>query len=231
LSLQSIEENSVRIGGLTLLVDSAVRALPDPLLLRYQRAIVLGSLREDVSYLPVIDRVFEHLSLSHFYKPPWPGGFVPLLTPGARLAGTYHFRAAVREYRAGRTAAGFVKLGRVAHLLSDMACPVHVHRRVHDTDLYEWYVESHRRELAALPMSEIPARKTPARLIHDLAAFTARFPADRTQHRLGRALERRGLARSICKRQVAEHARAIIPVASAHMAGLFRLFLERARAG
>lgn len=217
----------MRINGLALLVDRAVEILGEPELERYRRAIVLGSLREDVSYIPVVGRVVEHLSPGHFYKPPLPGGFIPFFWPGPRIQGSYYFAKAVRAHRAGRAAAGFVQLGRVAHLLSDMACPVHVHRRFHDTDLFEWYVEAHRSELAALPVPDIPRASAPARLIRDLARYTACFPADATQHWLGRALERRGLLERVPKEQVAEHARAIIPVAAAHMAGLFRLYLER----
>ena len=216
----------MRINGLSLLVDEAVARLDRPELTRYRRAVVLGSLREDVVYVPVLGRVLEHLSLSHLYGPPWPGGFVPLLTPGPRLAGTYYFRRAVREYRAGHRAAGFVQLGRVAHLLSDMACPVHVHRHVHDTDLFEWYVESHRQELAQLPPALEPDAHSPAQLIGALARFTAGFPGDPTQNRVGRWLRQRHLVRAPDRRAVAGHARAIIPVAIAHMTALFRLYLR-----
>lgn len=219
----------MRINGLAMLVDRAVRLCDDPQLTAYRSAIIIGSLREDVSYAPVIGRVFEHWSLSHFYGPPWPGGFVPLLTPGARLAGAYYFGKAVRAYRAGRVAAGYVLLGRVAHLLSDMACPVHVHRYIHDTDTFEWYVEAHVDELAALPVGALPEARSPAAVIASQARFTARFPGDASQHMLGRALKRRGLLRALDKRQVAAQARAIIPVAIAHMAALLRLYIARTR--
>ncbi len=217
----------MRINGLALLVNNAVKVVPAPALRRYREAIVLGSLREDVSYLPGLGAVVGDCSLSQFYKRRLPGGFVRFLWPGARSKGAYFFRKAVREYRAGRRGAGFVQLGRVAHLLSDMACPVHVHRRVHDTDLFEWYIESHCEELGALPVPPIPEVGSPAQLIASLARFTARFTADATQWPVGRALKKRGIMRAIPKAEVAQHARAIIPVATAHMAGLFRLYLDR----
>lgn len=219
----------MRINGLAMLVDRAVRLCDDPQLTAYRSAIILGSLREDVSYVPILGRVLEHWSLSHFYGPPWPGGFVPLLTPGARLAATYYFRKAVRAYRAGRVAAGYVLLGRVTHLLSDMACPVHVHRYIHDTDTFEWYVEAHVEELAALPVGTLPKAGSPAALIASMASFTAQFPGDPSQHLIGRALRRRGLLRGLATRQVAEQARAIIPVAVAHMAALLHLYTARTR--
>lgn len=221
----------MRINGLAMLIERAVRLLDDPHLTEYRSAIILGSLREDVRYLPGLGRVFEHWSLSHFYGPPWPGGFIPLLTPGARLAGRYYFFKAVRAYRADRPAAGYVQLGRVAHLLADMACPVHVHRHVHDTDGFEWYVEAHARELAALPVGAIPEARSPAALIEALARHTARFPGDPTQNAIGRALKRRGLVRGLDKRRVAEHARAIIPVAITHMAALLRQYARETRGG
>lgn len=220
----------MRINGLAMLIDSAVRLLDEPQVTEYRSAMILGSLREDVGYVPVLGCVFEHWSLSHFYGPPWPGGFIPFLWPGPRLAGTYYFAKAVRAYREGRVAAGFTQLGRVAHLLSDMACPAHVHRYIHDTDTFEWYVEAHARELAALPVGPIPEARSPAAVIAALARFTARFPGDSTQHYIGRALKRRGLLRPLDKRQVADHARAIIPVAIAHMAALLRLYARRIRA-
>lgn len=217
----------MRINGLALLVDSAVEAVSHPVLQRYRKAIVLGSLREDVVYIPIVGTVFEHWSLSHFYKPPLPGGFIPLLWPGARRKATRYFRAAVRKHRAGNTAAGFVTLGRVAHLLSDMACPVHVHRRPHDRDTFEWYVESHCDELRKLSVPDIPSAESAAQLIERMARFTAQFPADATQFPLGRWLKKRGLLRAIPKPEIARHAHAIIPMATAHMTNLFRLYLDR----
>lgn len=219
----------MRINGLSMLVSAAVSAIDDPVLSRYRAAVVLGALREDVMYVPILGRVVEHFSLSHLYGPPWPGGFVPLVTPGPRLMGRYHFARAVRAYRAGDRAAGFVKLGRVAHLLADMACPVHVHRYVHDTDLFEWYVESHRDQLLALPAVAEPVADSPAQLIAGLARYTAGFPGDPTQSLVGRLLKRRGLLRAVSRADVARHAQAIMPTAIAYMTGLLRLYLAAVR--
>ena len=60
------------------------------------------------------------------------------------------FARAVELKRAGRIAGGFVQLGRVAHLLADMACPNHVHRVWHLQDPFEWWVESHAPMLSTL---------------------------------------------------------------------------------
>lgn len=216
----------MRSNGLLLVVDRAARELSDPLIDRYREVIILGSLREDVLYIPGVRKVWEHLSFSHFYKPPLPGGFLPLLWPGPRYKANLFFRRGVREFRAGREASGFVQLGRATHLLTDMACPVHVHRVIHDTDLFEWYVESHRPELEAIPLPEVPEAETAGQLIQGLSQFTAQYRPDATQHPLGRFLKRRGIRQPVGKQDVVEQARTIMPMAAAYAVALFRLFLD-----
>lgn len=216
----------MRLNGLTLLVARAVEVLDDPALRRWQPAIALGALREDVWYVPVLGRAVEALSVSHFFRD-GPGGFVPLVTPGPRGQTRRLFARAVRLHRGGDAAGGYVQLGRCAHLLADMACPVHVHRYPHDSDGFEWWIESHREELAALPVPALPATATPAALIDSLARFTRTFAGDPSQWPVGRALRRRGLLRGLPMKTQAAQARAIVPVAAAHMAALFRHFLDR----
>ncbi len=75
----------MRLNGLYVVAALAVRAAEDPLARRYERALVLGSLREDVWWIPGLRVVYEHLSFSHFYRPGLPGGIVPFLWPGPRL--------------------------------------------------------------------------------------------------------------------------------------------------
>ena len=140
----------MRLNGLFVVANLAVRKLAHPLVTQYESALVLGSLREDVWWIPGARFVLEHLSFSHFYEPGLPGGFIPLLWPGPRMKGDKFYRRAVTEHRAGRTASGFVQLGRVAHLITDMCCPVHAHRAVHDTDPYEWWVEGNKKKLLEL---------------------------------------------------------------------------------
>lgn len=216
----------MRLGGLTYLVARAVEVIDDAELRRWQPAITLGALREDVWYVPVLGRAVEAPSFSHFFRE-GPGGFLPVITPGPRGQTRRLFARAVRLHRDGRPAAGYVQLGRCAHLLADMACPVHVHRYPHDTDGYEWWIEAHRDELQELPVPALPRASSPAALIDSLARFTGGFAGDRSQWALGRALRRRGLLRGLPMKTQAAAARAIMPVAAAHMAALFRYYLDR----
>ncbi len=214
----------MRINGLALLIDRAADRVPA--VERYRRAITLGALREDVVYIPKTPKPFEHLSFSHFWGPGRPGGFLPFW-PSARGAADRWFDRAVAE---GPTAKGFVTLGRAAHLLADMACPVHVHRVIHSAgDGFEWYVEAHRDELGAIEIPSPPRASKASHLIESLATFTHRFPADRTQHPLGRWMIRRGLAKQLPQTEIRRAAHAIIPVAIAHMVSLLELYAERTR--
>lgn len=222
--------SAVRYNGFVLVLGRAAEEVNDPELLRYREAMILGAIREDVSYLAPFDWLFEHLSLSHFYKPPLPGGFFPLLWPGARYKTEQYFARALREHRAGRTAAAYVQLGRAAHLLVDMACPVHVQRALHQSDLFEWYVDTNLTELRALPLPPIKRCDTATEIIHQMASFTAQFPADHTQHHLGRWLKKRGWLRGIPRETIAAQARTLLPLNCAYMAELFRLFLKRCAA-
>ncbi|HVV86432.1 MAG TPA: hypothetical protein VHE35_25420 [Kofleriaceae bacterium] len=216
----------MRLNGLTFLVARGVELAGDAALARWQAAIALGALREDVWYLPGLGRAVEAPSVSHFFRD-GAGGFVPLVTPGARGQTRRIFARAVRLHRGGDEAAGYVQLGRCAHLLADMACPVHVHRYPHDSDGYEWWIESHTDELRALPVPAPPDVASAAALIDSLARFTRTFAGDATQWSVGRALRRRGVLRGLPMKAQAEAARAIVPVAAAHMAALFRHFRER----
>ena len=221
----------MRINGLSLIISMATRELNDPVINRYEKAIILGSFREDVWYIPGLKGVIEHLSLSHFYGSGLPGGFFPFLWPGARSKANRFFAKAVRNYRAGDTASAFVQLGRAAHLLSDMACPVHVHRVVHDNDPYEWYVEGNRGKLMALPTVHVKvAPKRASDLIEGLSAFTETFLPDGTTSPHGRFLKGLKARTSLTRDDVAAQAEKIIPVAAGHTMALFQLFLSEAGA-
>ncbi len=216
----------MRYGGLFVVIELALRKLGDESVNRYRDPFVLGSLREDVWHIPIVDTIFEHWSFSHFYKPPLPGGFIPLLWPGPRLKAEKFYRRALREHESGHTAGGFVQLGRVAHLLKDMCCPVHVHRLVHDTDVYEWYVEGNIKKLLALDVPDVPDAARPRDLIHDLAAYTRRYPADATNHHFGRVLKRAKLLRGVSSKEAAEQAHELIPLAAGYTAALLRMYLR-----
>jgi hypothetical protein len=219
----------MRYGGLFVVIELALRQLNDAELTRYRDPLLLGSLREDVWHIPVVDKIFEHWSFSHFYKPPLPGGFIPLLWPGPRLKGNKFYRRALREHAAGHTAAGFVQLGRVAHLLTDMCCPVHVHRITHLTDPFEWYVEGNIARLLQLPVPEVAETKRPSELVQELAAHTQRFRGDATNHHFGRMLKRAKLRNGVTSKEAAEQARELIPLAAGYTAALLRMY-QRDRA-
>jgi hypothetical protein len=220
----------MRYNGLCLVVDLAAAALAHPVVDRYRRAILLGALREDYVYLPLVGPV-ESLSLEHFYGPGLPGGFFPFLTPGTRTKAPYLFRKALGEAKEGRITSAFVQLGRCSHLLTDMACPVHVHRVAHLTDPYEWYVEGNCASLSKAEVPAPPAAASVVELIEGLAGFTAQFAADGTNSLHGRLLERLGLRRSLTRDEVAAQARAIIPMAASYNAALFGLFLVESGIG
>jgi hypothetical protein len=219
----------MRLNGLVLPIDRAARALGDPLIDEFRNVIILGALREDVMYVPLVGKVWEHFSFSHFYRPPLPGGLIPMLWPGPRFKANRFFARGLRRFEAGDRAGAFVELGRASHLLTDMACPVHVHRVVHFTDLYEWYIESHRPLLEAIELPHVEPKDTAGELVESLARFTAAYRPDKTQHPVGRWLARRGVYERVSRQEVIEQARAIMPMAAAHTVRLFELFLARVR--
>src|SRR4029453_7872580 len=207
----------------------AIRALGHPLVTRYRPALVLGALREDVWYVPLCGGVLDRPSLTHFYRPGLPGGLVPLLTPGPRWRGARLFARAVERYREGELAAAVVQLGREAHLLTDMACPVHAQRTVHMiSDSFEWYVEGNARALEILPVPAVATRRRASELVEDLAGQTQRFPADTTNSPWGRLLWKAGMRRKIPVPMLSDQACQLIPLAAGYAAALLRLFLLRA---
>jgi hypothetical protein len=215
--------------GQRVVLDMAIRVLGHPLVTRYRPALVLGALREDVWYVPLFGAVLDRPSLTHFYRPGLPGGLVPFLTPGPRWRADRLFERAVARYREGRPAAAFVQLGRAAHLLTDMACPVHAQRTVHMiSDSFEWYVEGNARDLELLPVPAVAARRRASELVEDLARHTQRFSPDTTNSPWGRVLWKVGLRRKIPVPILDDQARQLIPLAAGYAAALLRLFLLRA---
>jgi hypothetical protein len=217
----------VLANGLALVIDGALARLGSAPARRYRQALVLGSLREDVARIPGGSGVFEHLSFSHFGGGWLPGGYLPLLWPGPRFKVGRYFRRALALARAGRRAAAFVTLGRACHVLTDMACPVHVHRVIHEADPFEWYVEVHAGELGATAAAPVPLdARSPAALVASLAAVTRACAPDRTRNAFGRLLRRLGLRRPVPRREIRRQARELIPQAAAHVAALIALFLR-----
>jgi hypothetical protein len=220
----------VRYNGLQLVIHMALAKLAEPRLARFQDALVLGAIREDVVYLPHRRKLWEHWSLSHFDGRRLRGGFIPFLTAGAPRKAQTHFNLAVREWHAQRAAHAFVQLGRASHLLIDMACPVHAHRVPHWTDGYEWFVESHCEQLAALPVEVAGPYPSAKSTVAALARFTRQFAPDRTHHHWGRWLQSMGWRQGVRAADCAEQARRIVPVAAGHLAALYLLFLQATQA-
>ena len=127
----------------------------EPRLEPFTAPLLLGAMRADVWYIPGARRVVEHLSFSHFYRRVLPGGFLPFVTRGTRAMARTWFGEALDAHRRGQTALAYVRLGAVSHLIADMSCPVHVHRVIHESDPFEWYVEAHHEELRALPLPAV----------------------------------------------------------------------------
>lgn len=219
----------MRYNGLCLVIEMAAAQLENPLIDRYRQAILIGAIREDYWYLSAIGAVVESLSLEHFHGPGLPGGFFPLITPSARGTATRLYRKALREAAAGRVTSSFVQLGRCAHLLIDMACPVHVLRVAHLNDPYEWYIEGNRAALAREIVPAPPPLSTVRELFDGLSQHTAQFAADGTSSIHGRWLKSLGLRKSLQRSEVAAQAKAIIPVAASYGAALFANFLRESR--
>jgi hypothetical protein len=219
----------MRYNGLQLVIRLAVRKLDHPLLNRYQDALVLGAIREDVRWQPRTRRIWEHWSLSHFSGRYVGGGFIPLLTVSAPRKAQRYVDQAVASWNAGDEARALVLLGMASHLVIDMACPVHASRVAHLTDGYEWYVEANCGQLATLAF-EVPFGLRSAYQATDaLARYTRQFQPDRTNHHWGRLLKRLGLRRSLTRHDFAAQASQIIPTAAAHLAAVYLLFLEATR--
>jgi len=219
------------VNGQAIVIDMAVRAVDDPFLTRYRSGLVLAALREDVAFVPGTRVVFPRLSFTHFYKPGLPGGLVPFVTAGPRRRTNALVARARRAHAAGRAGAAIVALGRAAHLLIDMACPVHSHRTVHMIDdPYEWYVEGNAAALRALPVAPWPDRARASDLVEDLARYAQPFAPDGTHSPWGACLRRVGLRQPLTAAAIAAQARALIPAAAGATAALFRLFLREAMA-
>jgi hypothetical protein len=214
----------VRPNGLLLVIDMALGHLGGSLA-SCGTALKLGALREDVVYVPVLSVVVESLSLSHSTGT-LGGGYVPLLTTSPEARARRYFDRACAAAREGRNAEAFVQLGRAAHILIDMACPVHATRTAHLDDPYEWFVDGNARELASLPVGPVPRELGVEEIVRSLARVSQQYPADGTNNPFGRALRWLGFRKPLRKREVEAQAREIIPIAAAHMIAFLELFLS-----
>lgn len=194
--------------GFITVIDMALAQQPHPLLVRYRDALVLGCFREDVWFVGGIDAVIQNPSLSHFSRAGVPGGFVPWLTPDAGARTEKLGRKAVREFSQGRVASAMVQLGRAAHLLIDMACPVHAQGIAHGSDPFEWCVEAMGEELRALPVF-MPSYARFAEAARGMARHAQGFP--------------------VARKNARDQARQLIPLAAGHVAASFQIFLANVR--
>jgi len=214
--------------GFMVVIDMALAHLDEPLLRRQRDALILGAFREDVCFLPGAGLVFQSPSLTHFARRGVPGGFIPYLWPGAGQRARKFFDRALREMRAGRPSAAFVQLGRAAHPLIDMACPVHAQGVAHTTDPFEWCVEAMGEELRRLAVPDVQAR-TVEEIVSGMARCAQGFAADKTNSPWGGVLRRLGLRQPVRAALAREQARVLIPQAAGCSAALFRAFLAAAK--
>ena len=173
---------------------------------RFRAAIVLGSLREDVLWLPRVG-LTEYPSFRHFGGRGLPRGYLPFAWPGPTRTADVLYRRALRRARRGELAAAFVALGRIVHVVTDVCIPSHVHRAAHERDPFEWHVEGNVEQLRALPVPRVAPARRASELVTTLAREAARFRPDPTSTPLGRVLARVGLARRVDAREAREQPR------------------------
>ncbi|APV50698.1 hypothetical protein BWI17_14000 [Betaproteobacteria bacterium GR16-43] len=196
--------------GFLVAIDGALSQMGNPSLARHRDALVLGCFREDVWYLRGIGAVTQNPSLDHFCRRDRRGGFIPWITRDAGACTEKLARRAVRAWRSGRVAQALVDLGRAAHPVIDMACPVHAQGVAHGDDPYEWRVEAMAQELRRLPAAEAARCEDFAQAARDLAGHAQK-------HRIARTRD-----------EADAQARALMPLAAAHTRALFERFVAQA---
>lgn len=193
--------------GLLLTLNLALQEMGSIPLDRYD-AWVEGLYREDVVVLPFIGTTFSSPSWRHLW-------------PRSRRYGAHLFKKAVSLRRRGDLRGGDRMLGRACHVLIDMAVPVHAQAVWHYLqDPFELYVEAHDEELSRLPVPPLPhgMRSANPEQLTDFLASVARLErVDDTQSPWGRILRSLGLRDRPKQLQVADQARRLIPLASAHV--------------
>ncbi len=216
----------MRPNGFIVVIDLALKKSDHPLLNAYRKTLILGAFRENVYFTPVLDLVTLNPSFSHFYQRRLPGGILPFVWPGPRAMADWHFRKSIEKYRAGKRASAFVQLGRVSHLLTDMACPVHAQSVFHSTDPFEWAVEAMKEELLFSSIPGSRSGRSASVLVESLARFTQDFEAEKTNNPWGYVLKCAGVLSNIRTDLVRSQVKTLIPQAAAHTIQLFELFLR-----
>jgi hypothetical protein len=200
--------------GHRLLLEKAIAAVDDPALTAHADALLQGCNRED--FWSVAGREVRGLGITHFaYAAPW-------------RARRLYARAVLEHRRSART--GFFWLGRAAHLVSEMAAPVHAQGSIHwRGDAFELYLEDHAAELRALPVAEVAAADASA-LARDLARRAREFPADRTRNLPGFLAWKLSLLQRPSPEQVLEQVRVLVPLGAGYTAALCRRFIAEVSA-
>jgi hypothetical protein len=210
--------------GHKLLLDRAVEAVSHPALRDNYDALLLGCLREDFWNLG--GWVAPGKGFTHFTGATGAWGLF-IGVPGAPRRADRLFDRAVREHQSGREREAFFWLGRAAHLVGEMAAPVHATRSVHwRGDAFELYLEEHADELRALPLARIPAGRSASQLAAELAARARAFRADRTRNPGGHLAWRLGLLPRPSEAEVLEQVHTLVPLGAAHLAALCMRFLS-----
>ena len=213
--------------GLFFVADAAARRAASETARRWREALVLGSLREDVLWIPPLG-LTEYPSFRHFGGRGLPGGYLPLVWPGPRRTSDVLYRRALRHAREGELAAAFVTLGRIVHVVTDACIPSHAHRAAHESDPFEWHVEGNLERLRALPVPEVALAARPSELVAALVRRAARFRPDRSNTPIGRMLERARLVRGVEAKEARAQADVLIPLAVGHATALLDMFARDA---
>ena len=199
--------------GIITVVDLALKETRVPGLAAHRDAILWGALREDVWCLPIVRAVVPNPSLSHFERTRGRGGFIPLLTPSARVRAQKCAVRALALHAQGDEPRAWIQLGRAAHALIDMACPVHAQGRVHTADPYEWAVEAMAEELRDCAVPPVESAASFGEITANLARAAQRVNAS-------------GVRAAEARHQASQ----LVPLAAGHLARFLELYADRARA-
>lgn len=208
------------------LVEHALAAVDHRGLRERAALIQAGCADEDLVRLPLVGWRVQSPGLSHTYRPGRRRGELGAPSALARIERLVDDAARLWS-RAPDRAAHHV--GRACHLLGDVAVPARTRGVWHMLgDPYERWVDQHLDLLAVEPRLPPATAPTLAALVDRLARMAAAHTADTTRSPWGALALRLGRPRAIVDDATAERqARALIPVALAHHAGMLRMIAAR----
>ncbi len=218
-------------------------------------ALILEGMYEEDAGAPdwCLTSVPDSNYMRHFWDPDigYDAGlyFFPYPYESAVTRGQSLFDQAVSNYQAGNTGTAYWLLGRVGHLLADMAVPAHVHRDPHggvlgvNDDEYEDWIGANPSSIAAqegdytdyicLDMNSSynnswsrysgDSRSTYLfELFLDMAEYTDQLESDS----IGGESASHSTAAELTAQECQNHAALLVPEAIRHVAGLYRLFWD-----